>query len=69
MNRAEYLQCPRLYAKRGEQLPTAKLTNASVRQMRADYGPLTANQLAERYGVSKSLVEKIVSFQRWVHVR
>ena len=69
MNRAEYMSCPKIYAKRGEQLPGAKLTNASVRQMRADYGPLTAKQLAARHGVSQSLVEKVVSFRRWVHVR
>jgi len=49
---------------------SAKMTDESVRECRADYfsGAATVTQLARRYGLSNSTVGKIVTFKTWKHV-
>ena len=57
---------------RGEAVGSAKLTEAHVREIRADYtrGSRTHGQqaLARRFGVDQSLISLIVSRQSWAHV-
>lgn len=50
--------------------PGAKLTEESVRTMRAQYaaGGVTQKQLARTYGVAKSAVGRILLHQTWRHV-
>lgn len=60
----------RLYPERmprGERNGTAKLTRQQVLDIRANYhsGQATGEQLAERHGVSKSLISGIVNHKRW----
>ena len=69
----------RLYAKRGTELPWAKLNENLVARIRAEHAEKermkreldakhSAAALAARYGVSKSAVEKVLSYAAWVHV-
>ncbi len=55
---------------RGEAQVGAKLTDASVQEIRelSALGGMTYRQLGERYGVSTSLVGLIVRRLRWAHV-
>lgn len=52
---------------RGENKKTAKLTNAQVIEMRAEYkaGGVTHKQLASKYGVAQSIVSGILAGTRW----
>jgi len=65
--------------KRGSQLPQAKMTEEDVRRARDEYvqGRTRVNNLmryysvqglAERYGISKPAMEKILYRQTWEHV-
>lgn len=56
--------------KRGEEHGMAKLTEESVREMRALYasGHWMQIELAEKYGVSQSRVSTIMSRKQWRHV-
>ena len=55
----------------GERNPSAKLTEAQVLDMRAAHasGRATHRELAKRFGVSKSLVAKIIQRRRWAATR
>ena len=59
-------------AKRGEQLPQARLTAQQVREIRAAHVRFCqhngAPALARRYGVHRRTVEKILAFESWAHV-
>lgn len=52
---------------RGEANPAAKLTAAQVAEIRRAYAPrvVTRAALAEKYGVSKALIEKILAGDLW----
>jgi len=56
--------------KRGSQCRLSKLTEESVRAMRADYsaGGVTTRDLAKRYGVGPTVAFLVVTNQRWRHV-
>jgi hypothetical protein len=51
---------------RGERINTAKLTAKQVRAIRATSG--TQNEIADRYGVHRSLIGYIKRRQVWAHV-
>lgn len=57
-----------LNAARGEQLPQAKLTEALVREIRANREGLTAREQAARHGVTVRAIEAVRSYQNWRHV-
>jgi len=65
--------------RRGSQLPQAKMTEADVKQARSEYIEgrqklarlqryYSVQGLADRYGVSKSNMEKILYRDTWEHV-
>ena len=65
--------------KRGSQLPQAKMCEKSVREARAEYirgrqeiarvqRQFSVQGLADRYGISKPAMEKILYRQSWGHV-
>lgn len=68
MTREEYLHHPATFAKRGTDLPQARLDASSVREIRREYGPKTARQLASQHGVSKRCIERVVAWETWIHV-
>lgn len=64
---------------RGSQLPQARMTEESVKQARDEYvqGRRRLNELmryysvqglADRYGISKPAMEKILYRQTWEHI-
>lgn len=55
---------------KGERHGCAKLTDAVVRQIRAEYVPftMTRNMLAAKHGVTRSLIDKILAGEIWTHV-
>jgi len=55
---------------RGEQNNQAKLTEATVREIRSTYaaGGVTQKELAERFGVSRESVWNILNGKTWSHV-
>lgn len=59
-------------AKRGEQLPHARLTAQQVREIRAAYVRFCkqngAPALARLYGVHRRTVEKVLTYGSWAHV-
>lgn len=70
MTRAEYLAgAARLTARRGNQLPHAKLDAATVRAIRANPQGETARQQAERLGVHIRTIEAARSHKTWRHVQ
>lgn len=65
--------------KRGSQLPHAKLNDTLVRRIREEHAKKerlkklldaehSAAAMARRYGVGKTTVEKVLSYQTWRHV-
>lgn len=65
--------------KRGSQLPQAKMTEEDVRRARSEYADgraklnrlmryFSVEGLAERYGISKPAMEKILYRQTWEHI-
>lgn len=69
ITRREYLQNTIQYTKRGNELPHAKLDADKVRKIRiaVDAGA-TSKSLAAEYGVHIRTIEKIRSYETWVHV-
>lgn len=68
MTRFEYAQWgAKANAKRGNELPHARMTPAAVREVRAA-SHLTAKQLADRHGVHYRTIEKIRAYETWGHV-
>lgn len=51
----------------GELNGCAKLTAAEVNDIRAAYGPVTLQYLADKYGVTKSAVWDIVKYRSWAN--
>lgn len=54
---------------RGESSPRAKLTDDAVREIRRLHGVITQRELAERFGISSSIVSGVQSRKRWGHVQ
>lgn len=65
--------------KRGSELPWAKMTEEDVRRARREYSEgrqklarlqryYSVQGLADRFGISKPAMEKILSRQTWEHV-
>ncbi len=54
--------------RRGTEQPAAKLTDANVRVIRAEYRYGNGRKLAERFGVSAQTISRIVNGEDWSHV-
>lgn len=70
MNRHEY-RCGGAYlrAKRGNELPHARLTPESVRAIRVNRMGETFKQLAKRFGVHYRTIQKVWYRETWAHVK
>lgn len=69
MRRFDYAQWgAKAMAKRGNELPHARLTPEKVRAIRENRHGKTAVQLAEEFGVHFRTVEKVRAFESWTHV-
>jgi hypothetical protein len=70
IDRREYLVNTMQYAKRGEQLPHAKMNADQVRKIRIDSEQgVTAKCQASEYGVHIRTIEAIRSYKTWQSVR
>ena len=58
----------RYNVKRGNDLPHAVLNPEIVRAIRKNVRGETAKQLAMKYGVHIRTIDKVRTFQTWVHV-
>ena len=69
MNREQYL-CGGSYitAKRGNDLPHAKLTPDVVREIRANRHGITAKQWADRLGLHVRTIDKVRDRKSWSHI-
>lgn len=67
--RHEYRVRAHEFCLRGEDLPTAKLTEDGVRMILRDIGRKTRQQLADELGVSRSAVDRVLYGGGWRHVR
>jgi len=54
----------------GEQLPWSKLTEANVREIRAEYatGIISQKQIGEKYGVCQHTISRLLLKKTWKHV-
>jgi FixJ family two-component response regulator len=69
VNRFDYQQwAAKARAKRGNELPQARLTPEAVRAIRRNVQGKTAAQLAQEYGVHFRTVEKVRAYESWTHV-
>lgn len=81
MDRHDY-ECGGAYqtAHRGEQLPHSKLTEKQVSEIRRLHKAkqdqiaslnreFSAAAFANKYGVHKSTIEKILSYETWTHLK
>lgn len=70
MNRAQYL-CggAHLTARRGNDLPHAKLNPDLVREIRTNRHGLTAKQWADQLGLHVRTVDKVRDRRSWSHVQ
>lgn len=59
-------------ARRGEKSPTAKLTEADVREIRSLFDQMprygAARELSAKFGVSPQMISLIVNRKSWKHV-
>lgn len=69
MDREEYLLRIREFTPRGERVPSSKLTEAKVKEIRAMGAPWPRKSLASRYGVTVRTIDKLLSGETWTHVR
>jgi hypothetical protein len=69
MTRHEYILNAVQYAKRGNELPTAKLNPEIVREIRENRNGETHGATAKRFGVHYNTVMRIRHFEAWRHVR
>jgi DNA invertase Pin-like site-specific DNA recombinase len=69
MTRHEYILNAVQYAKRGNELPTAKLNPDIVREIRENRNGETHGATAKRYGVHYNTVMRIRHYEAWRHVR
>ena len=63
------MTCAHALAKRGNDLPHAKLDPELVRQIRANRNGWTAKRWAQHLGVHLRTVEAVRSYKNWRHVR
>ena len=69
MNRYEYTNGGALEsARRGNDLPHARLTPDLVRDIRANRQGLTAQQWATAIGCHYRTIEKVRHYETWIHV-
>lgn len=69
MTRFEYTQFrAKADAKRGVELPHARLTERDVIAIRRNVRGQTAKQLAESFGVHFRTIEKVRAYETWAHV-
>jgi len=70
VNRDQYLSggMALLFAKRGNELPHARLNEDSVRAIRRNESGLIAKQMARQYQVHYRSIEKIRYYETWRHV-
>lgn len=69
MTRFEYQQFGALVtAKRGTELPQAKLDEVKVLAIRANRHGLTAKQWAEALGVHQRTIDKVRDRRSWTHI-
>lgn len=77
--RAQYLLAPAAFAKRGEELPQAKLTAELVKEIRSARRQreqlrkfiadnLSNEALAKRLGVHVRTIEKAITNETWSHL-
>lgn len=70
MSRAEYREYGGIeFAKRGIELPHAKLDDAKVEKIRANVNGWTAKVWADYYGVHVRTINKVRDFRSWTHVK
>ena len=80
MDRFTYTQRMREFAVRGSALPQSKLNEQTVAKIRRDYArarklrakletEYSAAGFAKKYGIHTRTVEKILSWQTWIHVK
>lgn len=70
MTRSDYLSGGAvLTAKRGNDLPHARLTPEVVRQIRATRGRITARQWSEQLGTHVRTIDKVRDYVTWRHVK
>ena len=63
--REDYLLMARAYAKRGNELPHAKLDDDKVRMIRKSG---TSKYWAEKFGCHKRTIDKVKQGNSWTHV-
>ena len=69
MNRSEYLSTGAiLTARRGIDLPQARLDPGKVKEIRINRHGLTAKEQAILYGVHYRTIEKVRYYDTWRHV-
>lgn len=68
VSREIYLLNPEIYAKRGNDLPHAKLNPDNVREIRTNRRGETAKQLASRFGVHHRTIDKIRDGKTWKYI-
>lgn len=71
MNREEYLERVYQITPRGTELPQSKLTEEAVRAIRRDWRrysrTASAQVLANRWGVTRRTIERVLSGESWAH--
>lgn len=55
--------------RRGEMVPNSKLTEQQIREIRSLDGAITHTLIGKRFGVTQSLVSRIVRREAWSHVQ
>lgn len=70
MDHARQRRGPDVFSTLGEDHPNAKLTERAVREIRYLYSTssLSQSDLANQYGVSRSLISMVVNREQWSHV-
>ena len=68
VSRDIYLLNPEVYAKRGNDLPHAKLNPEKAREIKINRNGETAKQLAARFGVHHRTIDKIRDGKTWKFV-
>ena len=69
MTRDEYRASgAKLTAKRGNDLPHAKLNPETVRAIRANVAKMTAKEWADSLGLHQRTIDKVRTFGSWRHV-
>lgn len=58
------------FAHQGEKCSNSKIKECDVLEIRSDYskGNITQQQLADKYGIGRKAITKIINRQRWKHI-